>query len=276
MEDTFTLCNINNPVLLQEGFDVVAIGIPGTPTGFGDFRLTTDRGDLKYLDFFTLDYTRAAIASTCFATISLGGQNLVQDTNVSQWGNNFQFGRDHKWQIRAKFSDGQIGNIFLNGQREDFPATASQQIQVVAKYTSRQHEKYLNNFHLKFGQGLKRRQYPHTVTNVAAVDNIEETQYISPRNNGQIIGIGISVVVDLLDAAAFPNNEQNFTFVDILADGVEIIKNVSTSYFNMSNGRDYYLQPMCINPGATFTIRTRSALANTTVFNVFLDLYFDN
>ena len=71
-------------------------------------------------------------------------------------------------------------------------------------------------------------------------------------------------------------HSQNFTFVDILADGVEIIKNVSTSYYNMANGRDYYLQPMCLNAGATFTIRTRSQLPNTSRFVVFLDLYFDN
>lgn len=270
------LCNINNPVLLQEGFQVTNVTPPGTLTGFSEFRLTTDRGDLKYLDFFPLNYAPAQLIDPCFTTISLGGQNLIQNENISQWGNNYQFGRDHKWQIRAKFSDGQIGNVFLNGQNEFLPSTQRHDIQVVAKYTSRQHEKYLNNFHLKFGQGLKRRQYFHIVPNVAVADNISSTQYVSPRNNGQIIGIAVSVVVPLNDAVNYGNDEQNFTFVDILADGVEIIKNVSTSYYNMENGRDYYLQPMCINPGATFTIRTRTNLANTTTFNVFLDLYFDN
>lgn len=274
--DTSQLCNINNPVLLQEGFDITQIIVPGTLAGFSEFRLTTDRGDLKYIDFYTLDYSAQAIASTCFATISLGGQNLIQDENVSQWGNNFQFGRDHKWQIRSKFSDGQIGNVFLNGQKEGLNATASQQIQVVAKYTSRQHEQFLNNFRLKFGQGLKRRQYVHSVENVAIANNISQSSFVSPRNQGQIIGVAVSVVVPLLDAVNYPNNEQNFTFVDILADGVEIIKNVSTSYYNMANGRDYYLQPMCLNPGATFTIRTTSVLPNTFRFQVYLDLYFDN
>ena len=275
--NTNELCNTQNPVLLQEGFEPTRIVIPGTPVGFSDFRLTTDRGDLKYVDFYTLDYRPTAIQSPCFATISLGGQNLVQDENVSNWGNNFQYGRDHKWQIRAKFSDGQIGNVFLNGQKEGLNATASQQIQVVAKYTSRAHEKFLNNFSLKFGQGLKRRQYTHQVPNVAVVDNISQTSYVSPRNQGNIIGLAVSVVVPLEDIAGnYPNNEQNFTFVDILADGVEVIKNVSSSYYNMANGRDYYLQPMCLNPGATFTIRTRTNLANTFPFVIFLDLYFDN
>lgn len=274
--DNTALCNINNPVLLQEGFEVTNINPPGVRTGFTEFRLTTDRGDLKYLDFYPLNYEANTIIDPAFVTISLGGQNLVQNSNLAQWGNNFQYGRDHKWQIRAKFSDGQIGNVFLNGQNEFLPSTQRHDVQVVAKYTSRQHEKYLNNFHLKFGQGLKRREYFHIVPNVAAVDNISETQYVSPRNQGQIIGVAVSVVVPLLDAGNYPANEQNFTFVDILADGVEIIKNVSTSYYNMSNGRDYYLQPMCINPGATFTIRTRTALANTTTFNVYLSLYFDN
>ena len=274
--DNTSLCNINNPVLLQEGFAPVQITPPGVLTGFGEFRLTTDRGDLKYFDFFPLNYAPAEIIDPAFVTISLGGQNLVQDENLAQWGNNFQFGRDHKWQIRSKFSDGQIGNVFLNGQNEFLPSGQDHILQVVAKYTSRQHEKYLNNFHLKFGQGLKRRQYFHVVPNVGAVNNITQTQYVSPRNNGQIIGVAVSVVVPLNDPVNYANNEQNLTFVDILADGVEIIKNVSTSYYNMENGRDYYLQPMCINPGATFTIRTTTALANTTQFNVFLDLYFDN
>ncbi len=273
--DTSALCNINNPVLLEEGFDLTEIAPPNL-TGFSQFRLTTDRGDLKYLDFFPLIYPQANLESNSFATISLGGQNIIQDEMVSQWGNNYQFGRDHKWQLRAKFSDGQIGNVFLNGQREGLNATQPQSIQCVAKYTSREHENYLNNFKLKFGQGLKRRQYTHIVPISAVTDNIEQTQYVSPRNNGAIIGVAVSVVVLLDDPVNFATHSQNFTFVDILADGVEIIKNVSTSYYNMANGRDYYLQPMCLNAGATFTIRTRSQLPNTSRFVVFLDLYFDN
>ena len=159
--DNTELCNINNPVLLQEGFEVTTINPPAIRTGFTEFRLTTDRGDLKYLDFYPLNYEANVLIDPAFTTISLGGQNLVQNENLSQWGNNFQYGRDHKWQIRAKFSDGQIGNVFLNGQNEFLPSNQRHDLQVVAKYTSRQHEKYLNNFHLKFGQGLKRRQYFH-------------------------------------------------------------------------------------------------------------------
>ena len=54
--DNTALCNINNPVLLQEGFEVTNINPPGVRTGFTEFRLTTDRGDLKYLDFYPLNY----------------------------------------------------------------------------------------------------------------------------------------------------------------------------------------------------------------------------
>ena len=121
--DNTALCNINNPVLLQEGFEVTNINPPGVRTGFTEFRLTTDRGDLKYLDFYPLNYEANTIIDPAFITISLGGQNLVQNSNLAQWGNNFQYGRDHKWQIRAKFSDGQIGNVFLNGQNEFLPST---------------------------------------------------------------------------------------------------------------------------------------------------------
>ncbi len=270
------ICQTTQPVLIQEGFDIGSVTVPALLTSQTNFRLATDRGYLKYLDVIPLGYSNAQIQDNLKFTLNLGGQNLLQNENLPQWGVNYQNGRDHKWQVRAKFSDGQTGFINLNGNDESGIINESQRAQVIAKYSTDAHEAFLSTFRLKFGQGLKRREYVHQVPNVAVINNISSTQYVTPRNNGQIIGLAVSVITLLNDGAVYPNDEQNNTLVSVSIDGVDLIRNVSSCYYNMANGRDYYLNPVCINAGSTLEIKTETLLANTTPFFVYVNLYFDN
>ena len=111
---------------------------------------------------------------------------------------------------------------------------------------------------------------------VAVANNISNSSFTAPRNNGPIQAIGVSTVVSLDDVATYPNLEQHRTEVTIIADGIEIIKDVSATYYQARTGRDYFIQPISIEPGATFTIQTVTPGLNTASFQVYLTLFFDN
>tara|TARA_B100000768_G_C11273809_1_gene374793 strand:- start:1305 stop:2102 length:798 start_codon:yes stop_codon:yes gene_type:complete len=261
------------PVLLQQGYPLVTAAGGGTATS--NFRLTTDRGYSKFFDIYSINNTTAGLEDNCQATLNVGGQNLVQDTNLPYWSSTYQYGRDHKFRIRAEFSDGQTGTLDLNGGNTPNSAV-EQTAQAIVYYCTREHATYLNNFRLKFGQGLKRRQYYHVVPSVATTNNISQSTFTAPRNNGPISAIAVTTVVPLVDGVAYPNDQQHRTLVTIIADGIEIIKDVSSTYYQASTGRDEFIQPISIDPGATFTIQTTTGLATTTPFQVYLTLFFDN
>ena len=261
------------PVLLQQGFTPIAIA--GGGSGQTNFRLTTDRGYSKFFDIYSFNNTTGALADNCQATLNVGGQNLVQDDNLPYWTSTYEYGRDHKFLIRAEYSDGQTGTLNLNGANVP-NSTAEQTAQPIVYYCTREHQAYLNNFRLKFGQGLKRRQYYHVVPSVAITDNISSSSFTAPRNNGPISAVAVTTFVSLDDAVNYPNLEQHRTLVTIIADGIEIIKDVSATYYQARTGRDYFIQPISIQPGATFTIQTVTPAVNTTSFQVYLTLFFDN
>lgn len=267
------MANVSVPVLLQQGFDPLVIG--GGTQDTNNFRLTTDRGFSKYFDIYPFNNAQAALIDNCQATLNVGGQNLVQDTNLPFWTSSYHYGRDHKFRIRAEFSDGQTGTFTLNGTNP--PASAVEQSgQIICYYSTSAHEIFKRNFKLRYGQGLKRREYYHIVPNVPGTDNISQTTFTAPRNNGNIIAVGVSTVVPLDDVAVWPNLEQHNTLTTILADGIEIIRDVSSTYYNAETSRDYFIQPISIQPGATFTIQSRTILGNTATFNIYLTLFFDN
>ena len=263
------------PVLLQQGFDLLTIA--GGGFGSTDFRLSTDRGVSKYYDIYSTNNTTAGLQDNCQATLNVGGQNLVQDTNVPYWTSTYQYGRDHKFRVRASYSDGQTGTLTLDGTNT--PNSAQEQTaQVVVFYETPAHKMYVQNFRMPFGQGLKRRQYYHQVAQNAVGGSISASTFTAPRNNGSIGAVGVLTVVPLVDAVNFVNNEQHRTLVTITVDGIEIIQNVSATYYQAATGRDYYVQPIQIQPGATFTIQTQtqSNITAAQQFQVYLTLYFDN
>jgi len=262
------------PVLLQQGFDLITIA--GGGFGSNDFRLSTDRGISKYYDIYATNNSAAGLVDNCQATLNVGGQNLVQDSNLPYWTTSYQYGRDHKFRVRANFSDGQTGTLTLDGS--NLPNSATEQsAQVIVYYETPAHKMYVQNYRMPFGQGLKRRQYYHQVEQNAVGGSISSSSFTAPRNNGPIGAIGVLTVVQL-DGAPFINNEQHRTLVTISVDGIEIIQNVSSTYYQASTGRDYYIQPIQIQPGATFTIQTQSQnnIAAGQDFLVYLTLYFDN
>ena len=71
----------NVPVLLQQGFTPLTVA--GGGAGDVNFRLLTDRGYSKYFDLYSFNNSATALIDNCQATLNVGGQNLVQDTNLS-------------------------------------------------------------------------------------------------------------------------------------------------------------------------------------------------
>lgn len=276
MKKETNFCKTEKPVLLQRGYPLVNMVIGVTQRVTSNFRLNTDRGYLKHLDVIPINNGGTALAQNLPFTISLGGQNLIQDDQLGTWAIIWQFGRDHKWQVRAKFNDGQIGTVTLDGTDQKRPATIDQSAQVIVKYSTPGHERFLKSFSLKYGQGLKRRSYSLIIPGTVLTDQRNEVSYELPRNNGNIIGIALSCNENVNNPVLFPNNEIMNTFVDVEIDGIVIIQNVSMGYFSMENGRDYYLQPVCINPGSVLTLITRTTPANTTTTQLNADVYFDN
>ena len=266
----------NPPVLLQQGFNPAVMQIAINRNVTESFRIRTDRGYLKHLDMFPFDNRPAVVRQNLPLTLNIGGQNLVENSNSGIWSILSQFGKDHRWQIRGKFNSGQIGFLNVNGNDVKAVAIADQTIQLVAKYSTPAHESFLKSFRLKYGQGLKRRSYTAVVP-VSAVANV--TTLITeelPRNNGNIIGVAISLNEDINDVVAHPFFELSNAFITLNIDGVAIIENVSSIYYSYENGRDYYLQPVCINPGATMELSINQTTINTTEFYVNVTFYFDN
>jgi hypothetical protein len=268
-------CKVEKPVLLQRGYPLVNMVIGLTQRITEQFRLNTDRGFLKHLDVVPIDNASTTLAQNLPFTLQLGGQNLIQEDQIGFWSVLNQFGRDYKFQIRSKFNDGQIGQITLNGLDVKRPATLNQSAQVIAKYSTPSHERFLKSFKLKYGQGLKRRSYSLIIPASVVTNTVNEVNFELPRNNGNIIGIALSNN-DPIISPLFPNNEIMNTFCDVKIDGVNIVENVNMGYYNIANGRDYYLQPVCINPGSTLTLRTVTTPAMTTISQLNCDIYFDN
>jgi hypothetical protein len=275
MNEEINFCKAEKPVLLQRGYPLVNMIIGVTQRITEQFRLNTDRGFLKHLDVIPIDNAFNNLGQNLPFTLQLGGQNLIQDDQLGFWAVVNQFGRDYKFQIRAKFNDGQIGQITLNGLDPKRPATLDQSAQVIAKYSTPSHERFLKSFKLKYGQGLKRRSYSLIIPATVTPGSVNEINFELPRNNGNIIGIALSNN-DAIQSPLFPNNEIMNTFCDVKIDGVNIVENVSMGYYNIENGRDYYLQPVCVNPGSTLTLRTVTPPAITTITQLNCDIYFDN
>jgi hypothetical protein len=268
--------NPNPPVLLQQGFAPAVMQIAVNRVVNQPFRIRTDRGYLKHLDFFPFDNRQIPVADNLPITLNLGGQNLVENSQIGLWSILSQFGKNHTWQIRSKFSEGQVGFIQVNGNDSKAPAIADQTIQLVAKYSTPQHEAYLKNFRLKYGQGLKQRSYTSLVPATGGTNVVTTITEELPRNNGTIIGVGISLNEDINDVVAHPGFELSNAFITLNIDGVAIIENVSSIYYSWQNGRDYFLQPVCINPGATMELNILQTTINTTPFKVNVRFYFGN
>ena len=266
--------NPNPPVLLQQGFDPAEMLVATNRVVNQSFRIRTDRGYLKHLDFFPFFNDIISVQDNLPITINLGGQNIIENSQIGMWSILSQFGKNHTWQLRAKFSEGQTGFIQVNGNDRNGPAVTDQTVQLIAKYSTPSHEQFLKDFRLKYGQRLKQRQYSLVVPATALTDVTTRLTEELPRNNGQIIGIGISLNSDITDPVGI--NELPFAFITIKIDGVAIIENVSAIYYSWQSGRDYYLQPICINPGATVEIECTQTSINSVRFNINANFYFGN
>ena len=252
------------PVLLQQGFNPVTIAAAGA-VGRNNYTVRTDRGQLKQFDFIPFFSTNAALSENNFFTFSAGGQILVKNQSLGMWAYNAQYGKNRDWKIKSLTSEAQVLQMVL-----DNTAGANLQgLQTIAEYTTPQHEEFLKKFHAryKYGHGLKRREYQNIVTATGA----DQTAAISDRlerNNGDIIGVGVST--------SNLEDDINDCFYSLSIDGITIIENITGLKASIANGRDDYMLPILIRAGATFefSIFATSGLANDVKFSV--NFYFDN
>lgn len=260
------------PVLLLQGFPANYVGTPGY-IQTDQFKLASDRGDLKYIDaqFFDDGAAGASVNQDANFTVSIGGQNILESCGLANWDIESQLGKDKFWDVRIKAKQNQTITMSVDGRNN----TVNQFYQLIAKYTTDQHENWLKKFPtlMNWKPGLKRKGYQLTQTIGTSLPS-SFTQDL-PRQNGEIIGIGIAQAgnVDYID--------QLQTLITVSIDGVNIIENVCMAYFNTASGRDSYLNPIHIQPGSTMTVTmTPTGIGNlpispaleTTVLNI--DLYF--
>jgi len=247
----------NKPVLLMEGFET---GLNGTPGAIiqQQFKLASDRGYLKYLNvqFFDDGSAGASVNQDVNFTLAVGGQNVLENVGISNWDIEAQLGKNKYWDTRIKAQQNQTIQFQLDGRNN----TINQIWQVIAKYTTKEHEVWLKKFPslMNWAPGLKRKGY----NLVQPVGTTAQSRLVRqlPRQNGEIIGVAISQAgsVDVID--------QLQTLITVTIDGVDIIKDVCMAYFNKQSGRDSYLNPIWIQPGSTMEVTmTPTAIFGTTI-----------
>jgi len=241
------------PVLLHQGFGGVAAS-PGTIASVTN-QIATGRGTVKFLDlypFFTGELLSGENISDQDApvTISAGGQVLLQDTNLGIWAFDTQLGKDKRHRVRVELNDAQSFTTTLDLRN----AATIQALLPHFYYSTPEYEHFLKNvFALQWDLGLKRRTYRLSVPIGGGGTTTAEIENVLPRNNGDIIGIGIHSSSNFLDL--------RLTNYEVLIDGVKIIENVFGEHASTLNGRDGYLMPVPIRPGATFNFAAAGAVS---------------
>lgn len=229
------------PVLLVQGFNV-----QNTQVGnFVQYSYTTpsDRGQLKYLDMIFVSDILADVNEPGNFTVSVGGQNVIETEGFNNWVLNSQLGKDALWDVRTYAAENQTINLTMD-TRLSIGLFKIQQL--IAKYTTAEHEEFLKTYQLKFTPGIKRKGYQ--LTRLIGTVNTVSLEVQLPRQKGNIIGIGISNAGDILLL------DQLNTLINVYIDGVKIIDKVCAGYFNIASGRDSYLNKIFILPGATMKI----------------------
>jgi len=250
------------PVLLQQGFNPVAIAAAGV-TDIQNYVAATDRGKLKSLDFMPFFNTAASLSEDNFFTCLVGGKEVVKNQGLAMYSTLTQFGQDKRQQIRVLVSDNQTIQTTLNNNA----GVILQGLQTIAHYTDENHEAFLEDFKLKYGLGLKRREF-HNVVAVTGANQTVTITAVLPRRQGNIIGVGVST--------GSAETDVNDCFYDVRIDGVGIIENVTGLKAMNLSGRDNYLLPVPIHAGATFEfdVFATAALANPVKFDI--NFFFDN
>ena len=228
------------PVLLHQGFGATAASV-GTVTTSRN-QISTGRGSVKYLDIYPFFFGSSQFDPNVPVTISAGGQVLLEDTNLGIWSFDTQLGKDKHHRVRVILNDAQTFEVTIDNTDGSF-------IQAVAPhfyYTTPAYEYFLKNvFKLKWDLGLKRRTYRLSLPDGAPVDDFIER--VLPRNNGDIIAVAIH-------SSSTSTDLRNINY-DVAIDGINIIETVFGLHSSVANGRDGYMMPVPIRPGATMRFR---------------------
>jgi len=254
------------PVLLQQGFLPILSNSGGVILATEEYRARTDRGYLKYFDVIPGTNDTPELNQDVRFTLGAGGQVLVENEMLGMWSPLSQFGKDKKWRIRSIVNNAQTIQFSLDSAN----ASLEQQAILIASYSTKYHEAFLKQFKLKWGLGLKRKSFVLKIPAGTPVGNISIDD-ILPRNNGLIIGVGISNAYDIIGT-----QELTTQFMNLAIDGVNIIEDVPALYYNYLVGRETFLQPILLRPGATFNFN--SNLLSPALNDIFhtVTFYFDN
>lgn len=250
------------PVLLHQGFGAAAAA--AGDIGRSENQVSTGRGTVKYLDLYPFFFSAALFDADIPVTISAGGQVLLEDSNLGIWNFDTQLGKDKRHRVRVKLNDAQTFETVVDNTNGILIQAVFPQLY----YTTPSYEHFIKNeFRLNWDLGLKRRTYRLELPDGAPLDNSAFIERVLPRNNGNIIAIGVhcsSAVTDLRNI-----------FYNVAIDGIEMIKEVVGLNAATANGRDGYILPAPIRPGATMNF---SATGDLTVAGdpvvLFVTFYF--
>jgi hypothetical protein len=233
--------NNYRPVLLVQGFKPEL-----TNSGeFTQYSYTTpsDRGELKYIDMiFFEDKVTVFLNEPGNFTVAVGGQNVIETESFPNWDIQSQLGKNQFWEVRTYAQENQTIVKTLDLRL----STTSKFSQLITKYTTAAHEEFLKSYQLKFSPGIKRKGYQ--LTRIVGTVNTNFLEVQLPRQKGNIIGIGIS------NGGNVDDIDQINTLINVYIDGVKIIDKVCAGFFNISSGRESYLNKIFILPGATMKI----------------------
>jgi len=255
----------SKPVLIEQGFDLGILLAGDVATQ--KFTTAVDRGNLSHLDVAVFPgVTTDVLNDLGNFTISVGGQNVVENSSFMNYAINSQYGKTKDWPIRCNARENQT----LEFRADLTDSVITKAWQLIASYTDKEYREWANSIVFKYNQGLKRKGYQVNapISPVGQVATIRETL---PKFKGGVIGFAIS------NAAQINNQSQFFQTVTLKIDGMTVIETVCGGYYNIASGRDNYFKPMQIKPGATFELIIENPVQPSTEDVIYdLEFYFNN
>lgn len=260
-----------DPVLLVQGFKPFINTFPGAKQ-FEEYTISTDRGSVYALDLVELRGGTQEETAYNFGTITLdaGGQQIWKREPVDRYGyrNNLSFKRWQQTDVvlhDAQTLDVQVDNSNPVG------TIALTQAQVLAFYTTPQHDIFKKEFCWGKQLGLKRQSFLVDVPVQPLQTEDRIVAFIDgrvPRNNGPIIAVSLLSISDV-----------PISFIlDLSINGVKIIEDTTAVYWSRFNKREPWIFKANIQPGATFKldVTQRGLFGNLTDTRYFVTFYFAN
>lgn len=261
-----------NLPLLAQGLPVRSIAT-GTRL-VNEERVQTDRGDVYmirpcYLDgFIVLADVSVPTYAGALVTLRAGGQGLLIDSIIDNWGAQVDRGADVDQLIRVDLSDAQTFEETI-----DFSTAGVNVVnvtyQTVLYYTNPAHDRFLQSFKWGSGLGLKRRTYVGSISAGPAPTGLFAVVGDTiPTGNGNVIGVQLQF---------YPLVAVNGFTLTLIVNGVAIIQDVSANYFNVLSQINPQFFRVLLQPGSTFALLANSGGTVPGVeFRASVTFFFEN